>query len=297
MAALSEGSRYRSAPPQVRFVVPIEGTIVRVRSWCIPILAPHPVAAHAWLANAIRPATARAWTVAIGRATPVESVITQLPASIVDDPAVYPPSDAIPNLIYQDVSADGLARARRDLGSGGAMIGPLLWLLLAAAGVLQPPVVTWDGKAPVVISRPAQPKAGEPIAVAVGRLPAGARRVEVAADGLSAPAPPRRQRPASRHPLRRESGAAVDRRSVHAAGRQIRIARGGDPGGARLVIDLQSTVPIRQSRRFGVEESRDTVGQGCRVTPGRGNPMESATESRPPTGVARERRGKGETVV
>jgi hypothetical protein len=70
------------------------------------------------------------------------------------------------------------------------MIGPLLWLLLAAAGVLQPPVVTWDGKAPVVISRPAQPKAGEPIAVAVGRLPAGARRVEVAADGLSAPARP-----------------------------------------------------------------------------------------------------------
>jgi len=110
MAALSEGSRYRSAPSQVRFVVPIEGTIVRVRSWCIPILAPHPVVAHAWLANAIRPATARAWTVAIGRATPVESVIAQLPASIVDDPAVYPPSDAIPNLIYQDVSADGLAR-------------------------------------------------------------------------------------------------------------------------------------------------------------------------------------------
>ena len=32
-----------------------------------------------------------------------------------------------------------------------------------------------------------------------------------------------------------------------------------------------------------VEESRDTEGQGCRVTPGRGNPMESATESRPPT--------------
>ena len=42
----------------------------------------------------------------------------------------------------------------------------------------------------------------------------------------------------------------------------------------------------------GVEESPDSPKQRCRVTPGGGNPRESATENRlPPSGA-----GKGETV-
>jgi len=32
----------------------------------------------------------------------------------------------------------------------------------------------------------------------------------------------------------------------------------------------------------GVEESPDSLKQRCRVTPGGGNPRESATEKRPP---------------
>ncbi len=39
------------------------------------------------------------------------------------------------------------------------------------------------------------------------------------------------------------------------------------------------------------EESPDSTRQRCRVTPGRGNPTESATEIRPPCF-----QGKGETV-
>ena len=38
------------------------------------------------------------------------------------------------------------------------------------------------------------------------------------------------------------------------------------------------------------EESPDSIGQQCRVTPGQGNLRESATENRPPLV------GKGETV-
>ena len=40
-----------------------------------------------------------------------------------------------------------------------------------------------------------------------------------------------------------------------------------------------------------LEESPDSSKQRCRVTPGRGNPMESATETKPPVYS-----GKGETV-
>ena len=39
------------------------------------------------------------------------------------------------------------------------------------------------------------------------------------------------------------------------------------------------------------EESPDSTRQRCRVTPGRGNPRESATENKPPR-----MRGQGETV-
>ena len=35
----------------------------------------------------------------------------------------------------------------------------------------------------------------------------------------------------------------------------------------------------------GFEESLDSLKQRCRVTPGRGNPTESATENRPPRSV------------
>ncbi len=42
----------------------------------------------------------------------------------------------------------------------------------------------------------------------------------------------------------------------------------------------------------GIEESPDSNEERCRVTPGRGNPTESATENRPPGQVS----GKGETV-
>jgi len=41
-----------------------------------------------------------------------------------------------------------------------------------------------------------------------------------------------------------------------------------------------------------VEESPDSLKQRCRVTPGGGNPRESATENE----TAPVRRGKGETV-
>ncbi|SEK58747.1 hypothetical protein SAMN04488032_10430 [Pacificibacter marinus] len=47
---------------------------------------------------------------------------------------------------------------------------------------------------------------------------------------------------------------------------------------------------------LGREESPDSIEQQCRVTPGGGNPRDSATENRPPYARASARWGKGETV-
>ena len=44
------------------------------------------------------------------------------------------------------------------------------------------------------------------------------------------------------------------------------------------------------------EESPDSRKIRCRVTPGRGNPTESATENKPPDAPACGGQGKGETV-
>ena len=49
--------------------------------------------------------------------------------------------------------------------------------------------------------------------------------------------------------------------------------------------------PHRPGVRPGGEESPDSTERRCRVTPGRGNPRESATEIRQPVWA-----GNGETV-
>ncbi|SDW73122.1 hypothetical protein SAMN04488238_103206 [Roseicitreum antarcticum] len=62
---------------------------------------------------------------------------------------------------------------------------------------------------------------------------------------------------------------------------------------------LDDRVPARVRKdTIGREESPDSMKEGCRVTPGRGNPRESATENRRPhrpgnrSGVTVKRWGK-----
>jgi len=64
---------------------------------------------------------------------------------------------------------------------------------------------------------------------------------------------------------------------------------------AMIHLVLLSTEAAGLQRR---EESPDSQRQRCRVTPGRGNPTESATENKPPSCRASPCRadGKGETV-
>jgi spermidine/putrescine-binding protein len=92
LAALATGLGFRNPPRHVRFVVPPEGTIARPRLLCIPLYAPDPVSAHAWLNHALDPLTAAHDSVHTARATPVEDATFALPASLLVNPAVYPPA-------------------------------------------------------------------------------------------------------------------------------------------------------------------------------------------------------------
>jgi hypothetical protein len=64
------------------------------------------------------------------------------------------------------------------------VIAPLLWLLLSSLGLLHPTptgVHTWEGRAPVVVTHPSQPTAGDIVTVGIAGLPARAKRVAVVA--------------------------------------------------------------------------------------------------------------------
>ena len=134
-----------------RFYLPSEGSAVLVRSWAIPIYAPHPVSANAWLANALNPAVA-AGTVGghaaadAGRGGPSAGRAVAAPR-----PARLPAARV--------ERGDGGARrvggiggeAPGDLAGSGPVIAPLLWLLLSSLGLLHPAstgVHTWEGRAP-----------------------------------------------------------------------------------------------------------------------------------------------------
>ena len=108
LAVLSTGTSFRDPGPHVRFVVPPEGTIARPRLLCIPPYAPDPVSAHAWLNHSLDPLIAARDSVRTGRATPVGEAAFALPASLLANPAVYPPALPPVTLGFADTSTPGI---------------------------------------------------------------------------------------------------------------------------------------------------------------------------------------------
>ncbi len=113
VAALCTGASVARAGGGVRFTVPVEGSVVRMRSFCLPLLAPDPVSAHAFLNYSLEPGVAAAEVRRTLRASPVGLANYLLPPRLLTDEAVYPPAEALPNLTFADVSDAGMA-LRRD---------------------------------------------------------------------------------------------------------------------------------------------------------------------------------------
>ena len=115
VAALCFGQGFTVPPAGVRFVVPTEGTLARVRCYCIPLYAPDPVSAHAWLNHTLDPAVAAAETRYTDRATPVGPAVYQLPVSLLANEAVFPTALPATPLTFASVGTSGAAAARRSL--------------------------------------------------------------------------------------------------------------------------------------------------------------------------------------
>jgi spermidine/putrescine transport system substrate-binding protein len=112
LARLVRSDTYRRMSSAVRFYVPSEGSAYDMRSYCIPIYAPHPVAAHAWLEAWLDPAVEAAAIQELMLAVPLLEARTTLPASLVDNGAICPNADAIAASIQPNISANG--RLMRD---------------------------------------------------------------------------------------------------------------------------------------------------------------------------------------
>jgi len=108
-AALCFGEGFVSPPANVRFVIPAEGTLARARCYCIPVYAPDPVSAHAWLNHTLDPSIAAAETRFTQRATPVGPAVYQLPASMLANEAIFPPSLPQTPLTFANLSPQAVA--------------------------------------------------------------------------------------------------------------------------------------------------------------------------------------------
>jgi spermidine/putrescine transport system substrate-binding protein len=111
-AALCFGEGFVSPPAGVRFVVPAEGTLARARCYCIPIFAPDPVSAHAWLNHTLEPTVAAAETRFTQRATPVGPAVYQLPDVMLANEAVFPPALPQTPLVFASLSPQAITQRR-----------------------------------------------------------------------------------------------------------------------------------------------------------------------------------------
>ena len=141
------------------------------------------------------------------------------------------------------------------------MIAPLLWLLLSSLGLLHPAstgVHTWEGRAPVVVTHPSEPTAGDIVTVGIAGLPLKARKVAVVAA-------------TSRYPAAR-----------HGTLWETRFQPRTEGGPLNLVCPVRGRRPrVLGARRSGVRQAEKS------------NSLRSRYNSRADrTAAARKRRGK-----
>jgi spermidine/putrescine transport system substrate-binding protein len=109
LALLARASAYRTAPAGMRFYVPAEGGALDVRSYCIPVYAPHPAAAHAWLENWLEPVVEAGSMSELQLPVPLAQARALIDPSLLANQAICPPLPALANCIEPSISVDGAA--------------------------------------------------------------------------------------------------------------------------------------------------------------------------------------------
>jgi spermidine/putrescine transport system substrate-binding protein len=81
-------------------VIPLAASEIWADNWCIPVSAPHPVAAHAWINWLLTPSTAVTEMNYHNYKIPMPSALAQLPAALRNDPMFNVPKSYTNNYHY-----------------------------------------------------------------------------------------------------------------------------------------------------------------------------------------------------
>jgi spermidine/putrescine transport system substrate-binding protein len=90
----------RAKQGDITAVIPHEASEIWADNWCIPINAPHPVAAHAWINWLLTPSTAVTEMNYHNYKIPMPSALDQLASSLKDDPMFNVPRSYTDNYHY-----------------------------------------------------------------------------------------------------------------------------------------------------------------------------------------------------
>jgi spermidine/putrescine transport system substrate-binding protein len=77
--------------PKIRYVIPASGTNLWVDTMVIPVTAPNPEAAYAWINYVTTPERAAILTEQLGYVPTTQAAIERLPAAVRQDPVKFPP--------------------------------------------------------------------------------------------------------------------------------------------------------------------------------------------------------------
>jgi spermidine/putrescine transport system substrate-binding protein len=108
-AVIASGVGFRKPSIGVHFVVPTEGTIIHMRSYCVLALAPDPVSSHAFLNATLDPTTVRADVEVARLASTVGASDYLIPEALTENPAIYPPSELADVIIFSTTTDAGAA--------------------------------------------------------------------------------------------------------------------------------------------------------------------------------------------
>jgi spermidine/putrescine transport system substrate-binding protein len=90
----------RKKQGDITAVIPEQQSEIWADNWCIPVSAPHPVAAHAWINWLLTPSTAVTEMSYHNYKIPIQSALDQMPASLKDDPMFNVPKKYTDNYHY-----------------------------------------------------------------------------------------------------------------------------------------------------------------------------------------------------
>src|SRR5215470_14730019 len=90
----------RKKQGDITAIIPTEASEIWSDNWCIPVDAPHPVAAHAWINWLLTPSTAVTGMNYQHFKIPMPSALAQLPPALLDDPMFNVPKTYTDNYEY-----------------------------------------------------------------------------------------------------------------------------------------------------------------------------------------------------